>query len=116
MKSKSLPNLVILGPLKCDTSSLFRWLTAHPQVCGSRKKVGSFSVDTRRFEELILLSGTRPIRSNNSDSIALRGASMRRYWQRAGKTYPETTLRAFATLRSADKGRPMRSRRIGALA
>tara|TARA_B110000046_G_C12950815_1_gene380053 strand:+ start:291 stop:1166 length:876 start_codon:yes stop_codon:yes gene_type:complete len=33
-----LPNVVIAGAPKSGTSSLFFWLTAHPDVCGSRVK------------------------------------------------------------------------------
>lgn len=36
--TKVLPNVVISGAPKCGTSSLFYWLTAHPNVCGSRVK------------------------------------------------------------------------------
>ena len=33
-----LPNTVIIGAPKSGTSSLFFWLNAHPEVCGSRVK------------------------------------------------------------------------------
>ncbi|MEQ9467086.1 MAG: sulfotransferase domain-containing protein [Ekhidna sp.] len=33
-----LPNLIIAGPPKTGTTSLFDWLAAHPEVCGSSKK------------------------------------------------------------------------------
>lgn len=33
-----LPNVVIAGAPKSGTSSLFFWLTAHPEVCGSKVK------------------------------------------------------------------------------
>ena len=39
------PNLVIAGAPKCGTSSLFFWLAAHPEVCGSRKKETYFLAD-----------------------------------------------------------------------
>ena len=40
-----LPNLVILGPPKCGTSSLFGWLTSHPQICGSHRKETFYLID-----------------------------------------------------------------------
>lgn len=40
-----LPNLILIGPPKCGTSSLFRWLTAHPKVCGSLRKETFFLMD-----------------------------------------------------------------------
>jgi len=41
----TLPNLVIAGAPKCGTSSLFNWLTVHPQVCGSRAKEPFYLMD-----------------------------------------------------------------------
>jgi hypothetical protein len=40
-----LPNLIIAGAPKCGTSSLFRWLTDHPQVGGSTMKETYFFVE-----------------------------------------------------------------------
>lgn len=39
------PNTVIIGAPKCGTSSLFFWLTAHPDVCGSKQKETYFLAD-----------------------------------------------------------------------
>lgn len=41
----TLPNLVIAGAPKCGTTSLFDWLTAHPDVCGSSVKETRFLFD-----------------------------------------------------------------------
>jgi len=41
----TFPSLVIAGAPKCGTSSLFRWLADHPQVCGSRVKEPFFLMD-----------------------------------------------------------------------
>jgi hypothetical protein len=41
----SLPNLFIVGAPKCGTTSLFTWLSEHPQVCGSNPKEPSFFID-----------------------------------------------------------------------
>lgn len=40
-----LPDLVIAGAPKCGTSSLFRWLAAHPSVLGSTVKETNFLLD-----------------------------------------------------------------------
>src|SRR5688572_5812110 len=40
-----LPNVIIAGAPKCGTSSLFRWLTDHPQVGGSTMKETYFFID-----------------------------------------------------------------------
>lgn len=40
-----LPDLVIGGAPKCGTSSLFRWLAAHPRVLGSSVKETNFLLD-----------------------------------------------------------------------
>ena len=41
----TLPNVVIAGAPKCGTTSLFEWLAAHPEVCGSSVKETNFLVD-----------------------------------------------------------------------
>jgi hypothetical protein len=43
--SPRLPNLVLAGAPKCGTTSLYRWLADHPQVCASRTKATRFFVD-----------------------------------------------------------------------
>lgn len=45
MKGPSLPNVLIVGPPKCGTTSLFKWLSSHPDVCGSRIKETYFLMD-----------------------------------------------------------------------
>lgn len=40
-----LPNLVIGGAPKCGTSSLFKWLVDHPEVCGSSIKETFYLMD-----------------------------------------------------------------------
>lgn len=39
------PNVVIAGAPKCGTTSLFAWLAAHPEVCGSRVKETCYLLD-----------------------------------------------------------------------
>jgi len=41
----SLPNLIIGGAPKCGTSSLFKWLADHPEVCGSSIKETFYLMD-----------------------------------------------------------------------
>lgn len=41
----TLPNLVIAGAPKCGTTSLFAWLSDHPEVCGASRKETNFLVD-----------------------------------------------------------------------
>ncbi|MEO0771043.1 MAG: sulfotransferase domain-containing protein, partial [Cyanobacteria bacterium J06649_4] len=41
-----LPNLLIVGGPKCGTTSLFDWLEAHPDVCGSSMKETYYFMDT----------------------------------------------------------------------
>lgn len=40
-----LPNVVIAGAPKCGTTSLFAWLVAHPEVCGSNVKETCYLLD-----------------------------------------------------------------------
>jgi hypothetical protein len=40
-----LPNLIIGGAPKCGTSSLFKWLADHPEVCGSSVKETFYLMD-----------------------------------------------------------------------
>ena len=44
----ALPNLVIIGPLKSGTTSLFFYLAEHPEICASRIK------ETNYFQSLQL--------------------------------------------------------------
>ena len=45
MNEASLPNVIIGGAPKCGTSSLYFWLSAHPEVFGSPKKETFFFAD-----------------------------------------------------------------------
>ncbi|WP_342597139.1 sulfotransferase domain-containing protein [Cyanobacterium aponinum UTEX 3222] len=40
-----LPNLILGGAPKCGTSSIFYWLTAHPEICGSQPKETFYLMD-----------------------------------------------------------------------
>jgi hypothetical protein len=44
-RGEVLPNVVIAGAPKCGTTSLFAWLVAHPEVCGSNVKEASYLLD-----------------------------------------------------------------------
>lgn len=45
MQDDELPNFYIIGAPKCGTSSMFRWLADHPQVCSSSPKETWFFAD-----------------------------------------------------------------------
>jgi hypothetical protein len=45
MNNLTLPNAVVIGAPKCGTSSLYFWLSAHPQVCASPVKETFFFAD-----------------------------------------------------------------------
>jgi hypothetical protein len=45
MHKDDLPNLFIIGAPKCGTTSMFRWLAAHPAVCASHPKETYFFAD-----------------------------------------------------------------------
>ena len=38
MNNNDLPNLFIIGAPKCGTTSLFHWLSEHPEICSSKRK------------------------------------------------------------------------------
>lgn len=40
-----LPNLILAGAPRCGTSSLFSWLVAHPEICGSSPKETFYFMD-----------------------------------------------------------------------
>lgn len=40
-----LPNFIIIGAPKCGTTSVFKWLKDHPQVCGSSRKEVQYFMD-----------------------------------------------------------------------
>lgn len=48
----TLPNVVIAGAPKCGTTSIFEWLSAHPQVCAASRKETGFFLDRRRSPDL----------------------------------------------------------------
>lgn len=67
MKNSDLPNLFIIGAPKCGTTSLFRWLADHPQVCASQPKETWFFAD-KELEYISLL----PNRTTHEVSDYLR--------------------------------------------
>ncbi|MCP4458491.1 MAG: sulfotransferase domain-containing protein [Cytophagales bacterium] len=40
-----LPNLIIIGPPKCGTTSVFDWLSKHPDTCPSKVKETNYFLD-----------------------------------------------------------------------
>lgn len=51
MKEKKIANLLIIGVFKGGTTSLFKYLADHPDICGSSKK------ETHYFSPLVYLNG-----------------------------------------------------------
>jgi hypothetical protein len=52
MSQHPLPNLVIAGTVKAGTTSLFSYLSDHPQICGSRVKETCYFLPLRYGKEL----------------------------------------------------------------
>ena len=89
----TLPNLIIIGAMKCGTSSLHNFLDAHPEISMSRQKeLNFFSFDRcwqrgqywygrlfvyrtnprRVVSELQQISQSAPCSSPNKDTRAIR--------------------------------------------
>ena len=52
MNLNHLPNVIIAGAPKCGTSSLYFWLSAHPEVKASMvKETFFFADDVNRFNK-----------------------------------------------------------------
>ncbi|MCZ6738882.1 MAG: sulfotransferase domain-containing protein [Actinobacteria bacterium] len=46
---RALPNVLVIGGMRCGTSSFFRWLCDHPDVaCSSRKEIHFFDLQFHR--------------------------------------------------------------------
>ena len=45
MNDEDLPNLFIIGAPKCGTTSMFHWLSEHPEICVSKRKETWFFAD-----------------------------------------------------------------------
>jgi len=67
MKNSDFPNLFIIGAPKSGTTSLFRWLADHPQVCASHPKETWFFAD-KELEHISL----RPNRTTHDISDYLQ--------------------------------------------
>ncbi|MEO6579434.1 MAG: sulfotransferase [Candidatus Limnocylindria bacterium] len=69
----NLPNLVVIGAMKCGTTSLHQWLDQHPQVAMSRVKETNFFLERRGGAEL------DRYRSLFNSAAAVRGESSTSY-------------------------------------
>lgn len=49
--SNDLPNLIIIGAMKCGTSSLHRYLDLHPQICMSKYKELDFFIEEKNWHK-----------------------------------------------------------------
>jgi hypothetical protein len=69
-----LPNLFIVGAMKCGTSSLHFYLDQHPSISMSSDKEPSVFTDERWMEELVrygeLLDGSAPVRGESSTNYS----------------------------------------------
>ena len=45
MRQSDLPNFYMIGAPKCGTTSMFHWLSEHPEVCTSHPKETYFFAD-----------------------------------------------------------------------
>lgn len=45
----NLPNLIIIGAMKCGTTSLHHYLNLHPEICMSREKELNFFIEERNW-------------------------------------------------------------------
>ena len=73
----TLPNLVVIGGLKCGTTSLHHYLNLHPQIAMSRPKELNFFVDELNWE-----LGPDWYASHFSADAAVRGESSPHYTNR----------------------------------
>lgn len=62
----TIPNLIIGGAPKCGTSSVFRWLTDHPETLASSPKETFYLIDT----DNPLLNNNRNIHSHGLDGYS----------------------------------------------
>lgn len=69
-----LPNLVIIGAMKCGTTSLHRYLDLHPEICMSQKKELDFFVKEKNW-----LKGLKWYESNFLKSNKVIGESSPNY-------------------------------------
>jgi hypothetical protein len=52
MRQRALPNLIIAGVNKAGTTSVFTYLSAHPEICASRKKETCYFLPLRYGREI----------------------------------------------------------------
>lgn len=62
-----IANLIIAGVSKCGSTSLFAYLAAHPDVCGSNKKETQFFMPLKFGKQLPLLSEYENFFTNCAD-------------------------------------------------
>lgn len=73
-KKGNLPNLIIIGAVKCGTTSLHYYLGLHPQIFMSREKELNFSVRERNWDK-----GIEWYRSNFRVNSKIRGETSPAY-------------------------------------
>lgn len=87
-----LPNVVLAGVRKCGTTSVFEWLSCHPQVCASPEKGTEFLLDRNsrylpeklNYHELGLAGFARCFPHYRAESVIL-DATTRYYDQQTAR-------------------------------
>ena len=95
MDPLTLPTAVIIGAPKCGTSSLYFWLSAHPEVYASKvKETFFFADDVNRFNrsanaiEHTLEEYSAYFAGANGQSVVLEATAAYIYSQRAVQSIP----------------------------
>lgn len=73
-RNRALPNLILIGAMKCGTTSLHRYLAAHPQIQMSRRKELDFFIEERNWGR-----GVDWYRSHFSRRFEVRGEASPNY-------------------------------------
>jgi len=66
-----MPNLFLIGAGKCGTTSLHAYLSAHPNIAGSKEKEPSFFIKQDELREQQLMESMRPEASQLDAYLAL---------------------------------------------
>lgn len=74
MKFSKLPNLIIIGAMKCGTTSLHHYLNLHPQISMSRHKELDFFIPTKKWKK-----GLEWYESHFNEQAEIRGEASPNY-------------------------------------
>ncbi|MDS9468923.1 sulfotransferase [Paracoccus sp. MBLB3053] len=82
-----MPNLFLIGAGKCGTTSLHSYLSAHPEITGSREKEPSFFVELSELRSRQLMESMRPEARDLDAYLDLFAGPPTRYRMEASPTY-----------------------------